>query len=476
MMTERSELLRDYVETGSEQAFSQLVARHFDMVYSVALRMVGHDAHLAQDVAQSVFTDLARRAPALCGSVVLAGWLYRHTYFTATKLVRTERRRQAREMQAVEMNALNDNSEPNWKQLGPVLDEALSRLGPQDRNAIILRYFDHRPLRAVGDALGTSEEGARKRVDRAVEKLRAFLVRRGVTVSAGALAAALAGQMVTAAPAGLAAVVAGASLAGAASSGTLSITLLKLMTMTKLKIAAATLVVAAGVATPMVVQYQTTAKLRQENTALREQMSGLKEADRARAENAQSANAQPLSNEQMMELMRLRGEVGQLKQELTEVPKLRQEITRLAQRQTRMQGEEEPKLSPEAEQQKATAIAKMNFAKNWLLAFILYADKNNDQFPASFAQAQSFFPAGAEVPPGFTTDQYEIVYKGSISSITNPSPAMAIVLREKEAWPSVNGGWSRAYGFADGHTEIHFSADGNFQPWESQRMYAVGPQ
>lgn len=476
-MMDSATLLRTYVETGSEQAFSQLVASHFNLVYSAALRRVGGDAHLAKDVAQSVFTDLARRASALPAGVVLGGWLYRHTFFTAAKLIRAERRRLAREKQAVEMNALNDKSDPSWQHLAPVLDEAMNGLGPQDRNAIVLRYFERQPLRAVGDALGTSEDGARKRVDRAIEKLRAFLTRRGITISAAALAAALTTQAVTVAPAGMAAAVAGASLAGAASTGSFTLLLIKLMTMTHVKIMTATVALVAGVATPMVLQHQANVRLRQENDVLREQTSGLNELERLRAENAQLSKLQAAgTNDQLLELMRLRGEVGVLKQQVAEIPKLREENARLAQRQRTVAPPAEEKLDPAAEQQKQIGIAKLNYTKYWLLAFIMYADKNNGQFPASFLQAQPFFPTDAQTAEGITADQYEIMYQGAVTNMLNPPPSSTIVLREKQATPSPRGGWVRAYGFADGHSEIHYSADGNFQPWESQRMYPItGP-
>ena len=156
-----------------------------------------------QDIHQTVFTDLARKAGGLAADTVLGGWLYRHACFTAAKAIRTERRRQARERQAVEMNAQNDPSDAVWRQLAPLLDEAMGRLNAADRDAIVLRFFERQPFRVVGGALGTSEEGARKRVDRALEKLRGSFGRRGVSVSALALAESLSSQAVTLAPAGM---------------------------------------------------------------------------------------------------------------------------------------------------------------------------------------------------------------------------------------------------------------------------------
>src|SRR4051794_4778168 len=232
------QLLRRYADEGSDEAFRELVAQHLQLVYSTALRIVAGDTHLAQDVTQTVFTDVARKAATLARGVVLGGWLYRHTCFTASKAVRTERRHKHREKEAAAMSALNDNPGPDiaWQQIAPLLDDAMNRLGARDRDAIVLRYFERRDLRTLGLALGTSEDAAQKRVARAVEKLRALLVRRGAALSTTALAAGLAGVAAQAAPAGLAASISTTALAGAAAGTGVTLTLLKLMSLANLKL------------------------------------------------------------------------------------------------------------------------------------------------------------------------------------------------------------------------------------------------
>src|SRR6266480_3501035 len=162
-MTDTGQLLRDYAERHDEKAFGELVKCHLDLVYSTALRQLGGDAQLAQDIAQVVFTDLARKAKTLPREVVLGGWLYRHTCFTAAKALRTERRRQIREHEAAIMNAQNEPSDEIWRQVAPVLDQAMNQLNERDRDAIVLRFFEHQPLREVGAALGASEDAARMR-------------------------------------------------------------------------------------------------------------------------------------------------------------------------------------------------------------------------------------------------------------------------------------------------------------------------
>ena len=273
-MTDSRQLLADYARNGSEEAFRELVTRYLSLVYSTAIRLVGGDAHLAEDVAQTVFVDLARQARTLPADVMLGGWLHRNTCFVAAKTLRSERRRQSRERHAAEMNALEDHSRPELMQAVPVLDEAINRLGAEDRTAILLRFFEQRDFRSVGEALGSSEDAARMRVTRALEKLHALLRHRGVSLSAAALGTVLAAEAVTAAPVGLAATISGAALAGAAAGTGSTFTFLKIMSTANLKLGIGALVVA-GATTVLVVQHQAQVKLRDENQSLRQQISQL---------------------------------------------------------------------------------------------------------------------------------------------------------------------------------------------------------
>jgi RNA polymerase sigma factor (sigma-70 family) len=250
-----------------------LVRRHVNLVYSAAIRQVNGDSHLAQDVAQTVFTELARKAAALSGRQLLTGWLYTCTHFTAAKAVRKESRRRTHEQEAHAMHELchSPPSDIDWEHIRPVLDQVMHKLKESDRDVILMRYFENRQLADIGEKLGLSEDAARKRVDRALEKLRAFLSKTGVT--AGALATALSANAVQVAPVGLATTLASASLAGTAAGAGVTFTIVKLMTMTKLQSAIVGAVVIAGVATPLVIQQQ--AKLRQENETLRKQAEQL---------------------------------------------------------------------------------------------------------------------------------------------------------------------------------------------------------
>ena len=303
-MTGNQRLLADYVTNGSEQAFRELVTRYLDLVYSTAIRLVGGDTHRAEDVAQTVFVDLARKARTLPREVMLGGWLHRHTCFVASKVMRGDRRRQFRERQAVEMNALQDHAEANLAQVAPILDDAINQLGAEDRTAILLRFFEQCDLRSVGEALGSSENAAQKRVTRALEELRTLLKHRGVASSAAALGTVLASEAVTAAPVGLAATVSSAALAGAAAGTATTLTLLKIMTMTKLKLGISALVVA-GATTTLVVQHQTQTKLREENESLQQQLTQL-QSENGRLSNlvAQTDNVQSVADDQRNELLK----------------------------------------------------------------------------------------------------------------------------------------------------------------------------
>ena len=202
------ELLRRYFRDGSEEAFTELVRRHVNLVYFTALRVVGGDAYLADDVAQRVFSDLARKAESLTDRTVLAGWLYTGARYAASQAVRSERRRRTHEQEGHVMNDTNSLSDCDWEQLRPIIDGTVDELSERDREIVLLRFFENRPLAEIGARFSLSPDAARMRIDRALEKLRGLLARRGIASTSAALGAAFVSQSGTAAPAGLVARVA----------------------------------------------------------------------------------------------------------------------------------------------------------------------------------------------------------------------------------------------------------------------------
>ncbi len=241
MNTDDRSLLREFAERHSQEAFAALVNRHVNLVYSAALRQV-RSRPLAEEVAQSVFADLARNARRLKPDTVLSAWLYRVAHRTAVDFVRKESRRQRREHQAVEIAGMSSS---DWTNIEPLLDEAMQNLDETGRAAVLLRYFENQSLREVGEKLGISDDAAQKRVSRAVERLREFFAKRGVAVGAGALVAGISANAVEAAPAGLAAAISATASAAAIA------TITKVIAMTTLQkllvTAAVTAAVGAGI-------------------------------------------------------------------------------------------------------------------------------------------------------------------------------------------------------------------------------------
>lgn len=214
-MGDDADLLRRYTEAGSEAAFTELVGRHLPLVYFTALRRTGGDAALAQEVAQSVFSLTARKATALAQHATLTGWLYTTARHVADRAARNEQTRRRYEQSAARHALTTMETPTDWEKVRPVIDEALDALSGTEREIILIRYFEGRPFADIGAALRISEEAARMRVGRALEKLRVRLERNGIPSASAALALALSTQAGLAAPAGMVASISGTALAAA---------------------------------------------------------------------------------------------------------------------------------------------------------------------------------------------------------------------------------------------------------------------
>ncbi len=327
-----AQLLRDYAERADEAAFRELVTRHTDLVYSAALRQVESSA-IAGDLAQSVFTDLARKAQPLAEKITddssLVGWLHRSTRYAALNHLRDTRRRRENERQAMEQLLTNSGTAADWEQIRPALDEALDNLADDDREILLLRFFQKKDFRAVGYALGVSDDTAQKRVSRAVERLREFFAKRGVSVGAGGLVVVISANAVQAAPVGLAVTISAAALAGtAATTSTLIAATTKTIAMTMLQktLVTATVAVLAGAG---IYEAKQAHEAQKENSRLRAEQAPLADdIAKLRAENeklssvvAEAKNQQKLTQSQFSELLKLRGQTGQAKTAMQELAK-----------------------------------------------------------------------------------------------------------------------------------------------------------
>src|ERR1043166_407788 len=458
-----AELLSAYGSQHSDEAFSVLVERYAALVYSAAWRQV-QNPHLAQEVTQAVFVILARKAAALSQRTVLSGWLCRTAHLVARNALKTEHRRQHREQEAHMQSLLNEPGADAWAQLAPLLDEAVAQLSDPDRNAVVLRFYQHKPLNEVANILGVAPDAAQKRVSRAVDKLRKFFSKRGVTLTPAALGAAIAANSVQAAPAGLALTISAAAVKGAAvatSVTALASGTIKTIAMTTLqKTLIAVTIIAASVATPLAIQRQT--NLRKENEALRLQID--QQAQLA-AENERlskmitetvQASPQLLPDDRLQELLRLRGEVGRLRLESRELARVKaaetQSPVNLLRRQLAQMPEktipelqllDDGKWSDDANKGKLDTedgvretlaklrrTAKLRFVLSMGHAMQDYVKAANGQLPSSLSELTPYFkPYLTQPVDEAMLQRYELLHTGKLSDL----PAGEFLIAEKAA-------------------------------------------
>jgi RNA polymerase sigma factor (sigma-70 family) len=466
-----AQLLREYVREESEAAFGELVARYTDLIYSAVLRQ-GGSADIAEEVAQSVFTDLARKAPSLADKLnesgTIVGWLYRGSRYALAKRLRAELRRHNRESQAMQdfdpSASASTTTPPDWERVRPVLDEALADLSEEDRQAMLLRFFQNRGYQAVGAALRISDDAAQKRVGRALEKLRTHLARQGITTTAAMLSAVLSTNAIETAPVGLAARLAGASLAGAAAkTGT---TLTAIMTITSFKAGIVATGIAAALAVWVAEEHASSVRWQEENAALREQITRLGQAQASTpAPVAASANSEELEKlrAEHAELLKLRGEAGKLR---NSIEKKQTELATVKSERDQMMA---------VEKAQAMRAVTVNALKQIGVACYLYAHQNGDKFPTSFSQIEDQI-SGLGTNSGVGTNSFEFYdYGEPLSTARLPDPrAISLVAREKVPRQYPDGTLSRAYLMADGSVQVAEPSNGDFDAWEKEWIQTIG--
>jgi RNA polymerase sigma factor (sigma-70 family) len=311
------QFIREPAGRAGQDAFTALVERHLNLVYSAALRQV-RSPQLAEEISQTVFTQLAQHAGSLKPGTILAAWLHQVTHHAAIDVIRREGRRQAREQIASEMSRLMDDNPVDWTVIEPLLDEAVQSLDETDRAAIIMRFFENKSLREVGEALGTSDDAAQKRVSRALERLREDFGRRKIAAAAAGLAAVISAHAVQAAPTGLSTTIASGSFAAAVPVSA-TLTAAKIIAMTTLQKVTVG-VVLVGAAATIAYQQHHVSQLQQQNETLTTQMA----ADKTLIQQVEELKRE--RDSVTNELASLREENATLKKHPSEVLKLRGEV------------------------------------------------------------------------------------------------------------------------------------------------------
>ena len=457
------ELLRRYAEHGAEEAFAALVHRHLNLVWAAARRTTGN-ADQARDVAQTVFTDLARKAKTLPRETVLAGWLYRAACLAAAKQVRGEARRVLREHHAMAMLASSSTESAATRaaeELQPVLDAALAEIPDADRDAVVLRFLAGRSLAEVGAAFGTGEDAAQKRVSRALEKLREAFRRRGVDVGGGMVAAALGVAGAQAAPPGLAGTVAAGAITAAGTAGAGAP--LALLMKSKLTLG---IVGGAALVATLAWQHHHLSRLADENAALRAEKGPTAAPDPTGAD-AGRGDSKILNQlrEQQDELLRLRGELAQLRRATQEAG-------------NRPAGSPKAGAAPKVESEDlaqamqladAVAIRTVNAQKHLSLALQVYANEHHGQLPSTL---EELMPLLGDVldregaVAGVPLELFEFHVHARDVRLSEPG---MILLREKQARQLPDGTWERIYSLADGSVHRIQRPDGDFSGFEQAR-------
>jgi RNA polymerase sigma factor (sigma-70 family) len=438
---EDRELLRDYLEHHSEQAFAELVRRYVNLVYSTAFRLT-EQSQMAEDVTQSVFIRLARKAASLKEANALPGWLYRTARHVSLSALRAENRRRTRETTAMQMIELQNNPLDAWKGIAPVLDEAMDCLDRREQNVIIWHFFEGRNLREVGAMLGVTDEAARKRVSRTLEKLWLLLAKEGVHVAPGLLAPVLLENTIRAAPSHLAADVTVASMQTAVKGSALLFLLkfIQIMKITK-STAIATSIIALILSLSLAVWWNSPSASPTPSAKLAEKqpkLSAAVEVPKLPAGELAVSTALPQQNPQSNSSLKIDPSPSA------------------------------PAIAPDINQSPAdmSRTGRQLYGKKLAKVLVDYMNSNNAQLPAD---PQAYLKSTGVLREEY---QFDVLLAGFVPAVA--SPDNVILLVEHEAFMLDDGVvWGKTYVFADGHAETFVSSDGDFGPLE--RVSGIAP-
>ena len=263
------QLLDEYLQTGDETLFEELVVRHRGMIFSVCLRLTRNEQDTA-DAAQAVLLTLHQKAKKLRSYTSVSGWLYRVARHVSLRVWESEAIRRAREEASAIAQEIVSNHEDHRFELMELLDHELKKLPEKYRLPIILHHLEERTLEEVAKLLGLSFGTVAVRISRAREMLRKRLIRRGVTVSTVTIGMVLSQNGAAAVPTALLASAYPVSIGIAAKSAAVSKTVflkavlfaeeaIKTMLTEKLKVAATMVLMAVGVGIVGLATYQSVA-------------------------------------------------------------------------------------------------------------------------------------------------------------------------------------------------------------------------
>lgn len=424
------ELLQCYLAGGprAQAAFAALVTRHVDLVYSAALRTV-RSPQLAEDVAQAVFVELARRARSLTSATPLVAWLHVVTRRKAIDVVRHESRRRSREAaMALLQDAPAMPAPPDWPAIEPLLDEAVESLPPADRAAILLRFFENKSLREIGAALGATEDAAQKRVTRALDRLRIFFLKRGLALSTGSLATTLSAHGMVPAPGTLGPAIAAATTGLVPAAAVSGSTILAMTTLQKIgtTVALAAAAVTAYEAIVLLRQQEDLTNARSEVLALATQVRELSSAQKAAADSLHRSRLRltevsvPLPGDAALEaqMQVWLAQLGRLKQFLRDQPRLAgPELALITEHDWfteaavgKLSSDEDFRRAAGQLRRRATDVIHPQLHR----ALAAYVRAHDDQLPVSPRELAPYFEEPFDLA---VLDRYQMLRQGKVSDV-----------------------------------------------------------